>query len=285
MDFKSLYQKISAIEEGEAGQVTPVRSVELGRATPNADGSAPSITVGQSGQQDLGDGFVLTSIDAFGATRPAVLDTQSNTYFILNKNDDGYAIARTPAPYLTIKDGKTGASNGGPLTTAAMKKAGLIKESSADSFASLYKQIKSIDEGASIEECGGMMPMGSQGQSDSVNMNVSLNASGGGGIRELMNVLKNIDDVAAPQHGDSDGQEDPLFGDSFEEEFGNSMAGHDGPDTAPVSAVLPTGDDMHSKGVEAKKVNGGGNPLARKSSMEESIVDQLQNLYTEIKNR
>ena len=151
-------------------------------------------------------------------------------------------------------------------------------------FRSLYQKISAIDEGAAIEECGGMMPMGAPGQSDSVNMNVSLNASGGGGIRELMNVLKNIDDVGAPQHGSKD-HEDPLFGDSFEEEFGNSMVGHDGPTTAPVAAVLPTGDDLASKGIEAKKVNGGGNPLARKSPMEEGIVDQLQNLYTEIKTR
>ena len=154
-------------------------------------------------------------------------------------------------------------------------------------FKAIYKQIRSIDEGIdNMGECG-MMPMGAgpAGQSDSVNMNVSLNASGGGGIRELMNVLKNIDNVATPQHGHGDEQEDPMFGDSFEEEFGNSMAGHDGPATAPVSAVLPTGDDLASKGKEAKAVNGGGNPLARKSSMEEGIADQLQNLYTEIKAR
>lgn len=256
MDFKSLYQKIAALEAaGETAPDVPSSS------TPNIPSSSTP------GQQDLGDGFVLTSIDAFGAKRQAVLDTQSNTYFILNKTDDGYAIARTPAAYLTIKDGKTGASNGGPMTNAAMKKAGLIKES------------------AELEECGDMMPMGAPEQSNSVNMNVSLNAQGAGGIRDLMNVLKNIDDVAAPQHGDGDNQEDPLFGDSFEEEFGNSMAGHDGPTTAPVSAVLPTGDDLASKGKEAKKVNGGGNPLARKSPMEETIANNLQNLYTEIKNR
>lgn len=78
-------------------------------------------------QQDLGDGFTLTSIDAFGEKRSAVLDTQSNTYYILNKTKDGFAIARTPATYLTIKDGKTGASMGGPMTNAAFQKAGLIK--------------------------------------------------------------------------------------------------------------------------------------------------------------
>lgn len=82
-----------------------------------------------AGQQDLGNGFVLASIEAFGSTRPAVLDTQSNTYFILNQREDGSAIARTPAKYLTIKDGKTGASMGGPATNAAFQKAGLIKES------------------------------------------------------------------------------------------------------------------------------------------------------------
>lgn len=154
-------------------------------------------------------------------------------------------------------------------------------------FKAIYKQIRSIDEGIdNMGECG-MMPIsaGPAGQSDSVNMNVSLNASGGGGIRELMNVLKNIDDVAAPQHGDSDEHEDPMFGDSFEEEFGNSMAGHEGPTTEPVSAVLPTGDDLASKDKEAKKVNGGGNPLARKSPMEENLVNHLQSLYTEIKTR
>lgn len=151
----------------------------------------------------------------------------------------------------------------------------------------LYKQIRSIDEGVdNMGECG-MMPSGAGqvGQTDSVNMNVSLNASGGGGIRELMNVLKTIDDVASPHHGHGDDKEDPMFGSNFEEEFGNSMAGHDGPTTAPVSAVLPTGDDLASKGKEAKKVNGGGNPLARKSPMEENLVNHLQSLYTEIKTR
>jgi hypothetical protein len=107
-------------------------------------------TVSQNmNQKDLGDGFALTSIDAFGSNRPAVLDTQSNTYFILNKQEDGSAIARTPAPYLTIKDGKTGASMGGPATNAAMKKAGLVKETyqqPEDQFESFLDSIVNEDE-------------------------------------------------------------------------------------------------------------------------------------------
>ena len=83
----------------------------------------------QANGKDLGDGFMLTSIEAFGKKRPAVLDTQNNTYYIPNKQEDGAAIIRSPAPYITIKDGKTGSSMGGPMTNAAMKKAGLSTQS------------------------------------------------------------------------------------------------------------------------------------------------------------
>ena len=83
----------------------------------------------QANGKDLGDGFTLTSIEALGKTRPAVLDTQSNTYYIPNRQEDGAAIIRSPAPYITIKDGKMGSSMGGPMTNAAMKKAGLSTQS------------------------------------------------------------------------------------------------------------------------------------------------------------
>jgi len=94
-----------------------------------------------TGQQDLGNGFMLTSIEAFGATRKAVLDTQSKTHYILNKQDNGSAIARTPAKYLTIKDGKTGASMGGPETDAAFEKAGLVKKE-GNAYAHAVQQAK-----------------------------------------------------------------------------------------------------------------------------------------------
>jgi hypothetical protein len=91
-------------------------------------------------------------------------------------------------------------------------------------FQDLYKKIRSIDEnvetpavvepmpmdgaGASDEgvgECGMMPPMGAMApsappaQQDTVSMNVSMNAQGAGGIRDLMNVLKDIQD--GPDHG------------------------------------------------------------------------------------
>jgi len=49
-----------------------------------------------------------------------------------------------------------------------------------------------------------------------------------------------------------------------------------------VGDVTPTGDDMHSKGAEAPKVNGGGNPFGVN---EEELIARLGSLYETIKNR
>lgn len=148
-------------------------------------------------------------------------------------------------------------------------------------FLDLYKKIQAIDEGTSVEECGGMMPpMGAPKQSDSVTMNVSMNGSGAGGIKDLMNILKNIESDAG-HHGDHDHSE-PIFGDegAYEEDFQNATT-EPNEVTLDIDAVLPTGDDLHSKGDEAEKVNGGGNPF----NVDESLVSQLTNLYNEVKSR
>ena len=79
--------------------------------------------------QDLGNGFVLTTIDVAGHTVKAVLDTESNISVTLNRGTNGSAIIRSQARFLSVKDGKiVGASmDVGPATTAAMKKAGLLE--------------------------------------------------------------------------------------------------------------------------------------------------------------
>lgn len=73
-------------------------------------------------------------------------------------------------------------------------------------FQELANKLKRIDEGVEtqVQECGempGMMAMPSMAppQQDTVSMNVSMNAQGAGGIRDLMNVLKDIQD--GPDHG------------------------------------------------------------------------------------
>ena len=183
-------------------------------------------------------------------------------------------------------------------------------------FQELLTKMKQIDEntlpvapvhtdGPSTEECGGMpMPISighseAPKQSDSVTMNVSMNGSGAGGIRDLMRVLKDIENgpddgdhtdqlFGEPAH-DHDAQE-PLIGDmvnamaheedigeEVDETWGNSAHGSSGPHTQGIGAVTRTGDDFASKGHEVRKVNGGGNPL------HESLVEKLSAMYNTIK--
>ena len=148
---------------------------------------------------------------------------------------------------------------------------------------------KATTANESLEECGdmpvGMMGMSShQGQQDSVTMNISMNGSGAGGIRDLMSILRDIegsDNADVHSHDVS-----KLFGgDDVEVAFDEEMA--DGgfgaattePNTATagIDAVTATGNDLASKGIEAPKVNGGGNP------MHEALASRLYQMYQEIK--
>lgn len=124
-------------------------------------------------------------------------------------------------------------------------------------------------------ECGDMGPQASAPkQSDSVTMNVSMNGSGAGGIRDLMAILKNIEHGGASEpHHDAD----VLVGMGAEEGFQDATTTPH-PQTAGVDAMTRTGDDLSSKGKEAVKVNGGGNP------MRESLVAKLSAMYEEVKN-
>ena len=65
-----------------------------------------------------------------------------------------------------------------------------------------HDSTSAINGDESVEECGmpGMssMPSGIMGtstpkQSDSISANISMNASGKGGIRDLMNILQNLE--------------------------------------------------------------------------------------------
>ena len=73
-------------------------------------------------------------------------------------------------------------------------------------FQELAQKIRRIDEGA-VAECGDMMgghmPMPPPPpQQDTVSMNVSMNATGKGGIRDLMNVLQNIESAVNVAHSE-----------------------------------------------------------------------------------
>jgi hypothetical protein len=67
-------------------------------------------------------------------------------------------------------------------------------------FSELYKKIAELDnrpmtESDTVESCGS--PMGSSpiAQQDTVSVSVNMNGSGAGGIRDLMAILKNIEDT------------------------------------------------------------------------------------------
>jgi len=101
----------------------------LGATALGAAGVGAASKVQADQQQELGNGFVLTTIDVAGHTVNAVLDTQSGISYTLNRGSNGSAIIRSPARYLLIKDGKIvdTAMKVGPSTAAAMQKAGLMQ--------------------------------------------------------------------------------------------------------------------------------------------------------------
>ena len=189
-------------------------------------------------------------------------------------------------------------------------------------FTELYKKISLIEQGvpATITECPCMdgptnIP---QKQEDNVNMNISINGQGSGGIRDLMDILRNIDkadgsepshDVQAlaigePQDGpeiepiqismQSPEEEMPPPEHEHEEEmpieqeemvddgYENSVMGGSDPRTFAISSVVAMGDDLLSHGDNEKlKTNGGGNP----SAVSESLLKHLNDLYTETKQK
>lgn len=152
------------------------------------------------------------------------------------------------------------------------------------SFLDLYKKIAQLDEG--LSECGmegcDMGPSESPKQQDTVSMNVSMNGSGKNGIKDLLDVLRNIeqsgsDDELFGEPGKLSHNE-PVMGDSFE----NSVDGASDTTTLDISAVTPTGDDLLSKGKEAPKQAGGGNPW---NVSESAIAAKLLRHYEEVKSR
>lgn len=120
------------------------------------------------------------------------------------------------------------------------------------------------------EGCGPMMSMGAPKQSDSVTMNVSMNGSGSGGIKDLLDILRNLDKSHTGDH------DDVLVG-MEKEAFGDTDTRPD-PMTADTDAVTPTGDDLHSKGSIGRR----GVHISGSNAME-SLISKLSAKYEAIK--
>lgn len=167
-------------------------------------------------------------------------------------------------------------------------------------FKDLAKKLKEIQDGEmssseeelGVGECGGMempvsmiSPQQEAHADDSVNMNVTINSKGTEGIRDLMNILKGIggDDHKASSKDDAvlignDGESEIVIGDDFK----NAKHGDKGPKKYDLDSIIFTGDDLSSKGGEAVKQAGGGNPWKIRN---ESLVNHLSSLYEEVKGR
>ena len=158
---------------------------------------------------------------------------------------------------------------------------------------------KEVDEDV-VDECGMdmPMPMSSPKQQDNVTMNISMNGSGSGGIRDLMNILRDLED------GPGDG------GNGMDDEMGviiDKMAGDDGDREMPLIGMdeaeaggfdqaSTTPDETYqdteymtkdlSGGINGPKTmykhsyRQGDNPMAM-----ETLTNRLSNLYQEVKSR
>jgi len=142
----------------------------------------------------------------------------------------------------------------------------------------------------SLEECGDMMPMGMmgmsgpQGQQDNIDMNITLHGSGSGGVRDLMNILRNIE---SSDNKDVHGHDvSKIFGGNitagFDEEmsdggFGDASTTPD-PTVGSIDAVTDIGAPIN--GGDHRKRQAG---LPQGAPMHETLVDRLSALYNEIK--
>jgi len=162
-------------------------------------------------------------------------------------------------------------------------------------FKELAKKLKEIQDGhemdvesnleSAVDECGGMeMPISmispnqEQSAGDNMNMNVTINSKGADGIRDLMNILKGISGEVEQPHEHEPETKEIVIGDDFK----NAVHGDKGPKVFGLDSAIFTGNDLASKGGEAPKQAGGGNPWKIRN---ESLVNNLTSLYEEVKGR
>ena len=134
---------------------------------------------------------------------------------------------------------------------------------------------KEVDE--SLDECG---PMGSTGsQPDNVSMNVSLNGSGAGGIRDLMDVLRSIEKGNHDHDHDQDSDMDKiaLKLNSENEEFDNEPK----PEYKDIKYMTKDiSGGLNKEHGQYKKEYPGDNPMAVKQ-----LENKLGAMYEAYKSR
>lgn len=146
-------------------------------------------------------------------------------------------------------------------------------------FKDLNKQLLAL-------ECGDMptMPIQYQ-QPETINMNVAINGQGKNSIKDIIDILRNIDGDETQSDSEPDDDDillgklagdEIVIGDEYDD-YANNVDTN----VYDVDSIIPTGDDLSSKGKEAPKQAGGGNPF----NLKETLRSKLSDLYFEVKSR
>lgn len=334
MNFQELTQRLKQIDEGPIGAIDPVSNNPVKMQTQNVAPQSNRPGLAPKGDPKLWDiqnelrkrGYKIRPDGLNGPqTEKLVKQAQSDRNWVQDTNNPtavnvgqsiGSAIGDVSAwietTWRNVKQGYQQATGGSPVN---------------ESFNTLYKKIATLDgvtllneDGTAIEECGamdmmagGMAGMQHPEQPDSVSMNVSMNASGTGGIRDLMSVLHAIEQGATGGEEDMGGEieiigtEPEVHGLEIDAEPHVSMNGPEqgdeqehGHEQGPEQELETDEEyqnepatqyqdqeymnqDLAGGADEPQQMHKGGYRNADNPMAMESLKSKLQALYTEIK--
>ena len=144
------------------------------------------------------------------------------------------------------------------------------------------------------------MPMSSPKQQDNVSMNISMNGAGPGGIRDLMDILRDIENGPSDDGNDMDGEMGIIIDKMAGDEGGHDepLLGMDEAEAGGFDRASTTPDETYQDTEYMTKdlaggINGpkdmykhsyrqGDNPMAMTM---EALTNRLSNLYQEVKSR
>lgn len=152
-------------------------------------------------------------------------------------------------------------------------------------FNEIYKKIVALENNQPIEECGMGAMSSPMPQQDNVNMNVSMSGSGSGGIKDLLDILRNLDqpggdvghdhssiDIGMPGELELDGPE----GGDMKEPNGADELGQLLKLAGSEKEVLPGNDGLDEPGENPEE------PSDDEKEADESFANQPDEVYGDV---
>ncbi len=154
-------------------------------------------------------------------------------------------------------------------------------------FSELYKKIADLDkpitESDIVGECGPAMGSPTSEQQDSVTMNVSMNGSGSGGIKDILNILRNIEgqDAEMPDMPDMD---TPDMGSDIELDIAepSGMDEPEGDEDALSQIMRLSGKPMAAPEKEVLPGNDGSGEMDDEDKPDEALANSPDENYSDI---